>query len=47
MDPELDSGTVIIQGKVPIEPDDTVDSLTRRIQLKEYEILPHAIRMLE
>ena len=47
VDPELDSGTVIIQGKVPIEPDDTVDSLTRRIQLKEYEILPHAIRMLE
>ena len=44
---ELDGGEIILQGKVPIEPDDTIDSLTRRIQLKEYEILPHAIAMIQ
>ena len=40
---DLDSGEIICQGKVPIYRDDTVDTLTRRIQLKEYCILPGAI----
>ena len=40
---ELDSGAIIEQSKVPIEPDDTVESLTRKIQLKEYAILPYVI----
>tara|TARA_R100000781_G_scaffold9973_3_gene9667 strand:- start:412 stop:945 length:534 start_codon:yes stop_codon:yes gene_type:complete len=44
---ELDGGKIILQGKVPIEPDDTVKSLTRRIQLKEYEILPQAIEYVK
>ena len=44
---ELDGGEIILQGEVPIEPDDTIDTLTRRIQLKEYDILPHAIAMLQ
>ncbi len=44
---ELDGGEVIIQGEVPILPDDTVKSLTRRIQLKEYEILPQAIEYVK
>ena len=44
---ELDGGAIIEQSRVPICPDDTIDTLTRRIQLKEYDILPHAIAMLQ
>ena len=40
---ELDSGAIIKQAKVPIFPDDTVKSLTKRIQRKEHEIFPLAI----
>ena len=43
---ELDSGAVILQKAVPILEDDTVKTLTRRIQLAEYEILPKAIDLL-
>ncbi len=46
VDEGLDTGQVIIQRSVPIEPDDTVESLTRRIQLMEYSILPVAINEL-
>ena len=40
---ELDGGEIIKQGEVPIMPDDTVESLTKAIQRKEYAILPAAI----
>ncbi len=40
---ELDSGDIILQAEVPIIENDTVETLTRRIQLKEYCILPQAI----
>ena len=40
---ELDGGEIILQGKVPIMPDDTVESLTKAIQRMEYAILPAAI----
>ena len=40
---ELDSGRILLQGKVPIEKDDTVKTLTKRIQRSEYGILPTAI----
>ena len=40
---ELDSGAIIMQGEVPIYDNDTVESLTPRIQRKEYAILPAAI----
>ena len=40
---ELDSGEIIMQAEVPILPDDTVESLTKAIQRKEYAILPAAI----
>tara|TARA_B100001996_G_C18663691_1_gene594063 strand:+ start:158 stop:679 length:522 start_codon:yes stop_codon:yes gene_type:complete len=42
---ELDGGEILYQSVVPILPDDTVDTLTRRIQLKEYDILPYAIKI--
>ena len=40
---ELDGGEIILQGKVPILPEDTVESLTKAIQRMEYGILPAAI----
>jgi len=40
---ELDSGEIILQSEVPILPDDTLQSLTKVIQQREYEILPLAI----
>ena len=40
---ELDSGTIIAQQEVPILPDDTIESLTKAIQRKEYYLLPKAI----
>ena len=40
---ELDGGEIILQGEVPILPDDNVESLTKAIQRKEYAILPFAI----
>jgi len=43
---ELDAGQIILQGEVPIMPDDDVESLTKAIQRKEYAILPLAIDSL-
>ena len=43
---ELDAGDIIKQAKVPILEDDTVDTLTKRIQREEYRILPEVIDML-
>ena len=40
---ELDSGDIIKQQKVPILPDDTVESLTRAIQQAEHHLLPSVI----
>ena len=44
---ELDGGEIIMQGEVPIMPDDDVQSLTKAIQRKEYAILPTAIDSLK
>ncbi len=40
---ELDGGEIILQGEVPILPDDDIISLTKAIQRQEYAILPLAI----
>ena len=40
---ELDSGEIIMQEEVPILPSDTVESLTKAIQRREYSLLPAAI----
>ena len=40
---ELDGGPIIMQGEVPIMPDDDVISLTKAIQRREYSLLPAAI----
>jgi len=41
---ELDGGEIILQEEVPILPKDTVETLTKAIQRKEYYILPKAIQ---
>ena len=41
---ELDGGEIILQGKVPILPDDDIESLTKAIQRREYALLPQAIK---
>ena len=43
---ELDGGKIICQQEVPILPEDTIKSLTKAIQRKEYAILPSAIDFL-
>ena len=43
---ELDSGTIIEQSIVPICPDDTVDTLTHRVQQAEHRLLPLVINSL-
>ena len=43
---ELDGGEIICQQKVPILPDDDIQSLTKAIQRVEYGILPSAIDFL-
>ena len=47
MNEELDGGEIILQGKVPILPQDTVESLTKAIQRMEYGILPAAIERVK
>ena len=44
---ELDSGDIIYQGLVDVEPNDTVKTLTKKIQRQEYSILPEAIRLIK
>ena len=44
--PELDAGTVIIQGVVPINENDTVDDLQQRVHRIEHQIYPQAVKYL-
>ena len=44
--PELDAGSVIIQGVVPVKKNDTEDILASRVHLIEYVIYPTAIKWL-
>jgi len=44
--PELDAGNVILQGVVPVKPNDTEESLAERVHLIEHIIYPQAIKWL-
>ncbi|MGK0270110.1 MAG: phosphoribosylglycinamide formyltransferase-1 [Cocleimonas sp.] len=44
--PELDAGTIIIQGIVPVETNDTVDELQQRVHQIEHQIYPQAVKYL-
>ena len=41
--PELDDGPIVRQAAVPVEPDDTPETLTARILVEEHRIYPEAI----
>ena len=42
--PELDGGPAILQARVPVQDDDTPDSLAKRVLQQEHQIYPLAIR---
>lgn len=46
VDTGVDTGPIIAQRAVPILPDDTVDSLQRRIQIEEHRLLPAVVQAL-
>lgn len=41
---ELDAGPIILQASVPVEDDDTVETLSARILAEEHRIYPEAVR---
>ena len=43
VDEGVDSGPIIVQGKVSIEPGETHDSLKTKVQAKEMELYPKVI----
>lgn len=45
VDAGVDSGPVILQQPVPVFPNDTPESLQRRIQVAEHALLPEAVRL--
>lgn len=45
VDAELDNGPIVLQRAVEIRPDDTLETLERRIHLAEYSIYPQALRI--
>jgi phosphoribosylglycinamide formyltransferase-1 len=46
VDEGVDTGTVLVQEPVPVEPGDTVESLRDRIHAVEHRLLPQAVRQL-
>jgi phosphoribosylglycinamide formyltransferase-1 len=44
--PELDAGPVIAQTKVPVRPDDTVETLSDRVLTVEHKLYPDALKLL-
>lgn len=45
VDSQYDHGPVILQKKVPVKPDDTVETLQARVQIAEREAYPEAINL--
>jgi phosphoribosylglycinamide formyltransferase-1 len=45
IDEGVDTGPVVAQERVAIEPDDTVETLRERLQAVEHELLPEAVRL--
>src|SRR5680860_1277091 len=46
VDEGVDTGQVVVQGKVPIEAGDTVESLSERILAEEHRAYPEAVRLV-
>lgn len=45
VDEGLDTGPIILQAAVPVEPEDTEDALAGRILAEEHRIYPEAVRL--
>jgi phosphoribosylglycinamide formyltransferase-1 len=45
VDEGVDTGPVVLQAAVPVEPDDTEESLAARILVEEHRIYPEAVRL--
>jgi phosphoribosylglycinamide formyltransferase-1 len=45
VDEGVDTGPVVLQAAVPVEPDDTEESLATRILVEEHRIYPEAVRL--
>jgi phosphoribosylglycinamide formyltransferase-1 len=43
---DYDEGPILLQATVPVEEDDTADSLAARVQALERELLPEAVRLI-
>lgn len=43
---ELDAGPIVLQAAVPVEPDDTAETLAARILREEHRLYPEAIRIV-
>jgi phosphoribosylglycinamide formyltransferase 1 len=41
---ELDAGPAVLQYRIPVRSDDTVESLSRRVHVGEHSILPRAVQ---
>jgi phosphoribosylglycinamide formyltransferase-1 len=46
VDADMDHGPIILQAVVPVEPDDTVETLSARILKEEHKLLPRAITLI-
>jgi phosphoribosylglycinamide formyltransferase 1 len=44
-DGAVDTGPIILQGSVPVHPDDTEDTLSARILTEEHRLYPEAVRL--
>ena len=44
--PELDSGPIILTAEVPVEPNDTANTLAARILVAEHRIYPEALKLV-
>jgi phosphoribosylglycinamide formyltransferase-1 len=43
---DVDSGPIVLQAAVPVQDDDTVESLSARILEQEHRLLPQAVRLM-
>ena len=43
---EVDAGPILLQAAIPVLPDDTPETLHRRIQAEEHRLLPEAIELI-
>ena len=44
--PEMDAGPIIMQGRVPVEDDDTPDTLAARVLEEEHRLYPLALKLV-